>query len=200
MTSIKKKIISLFLLYIFQLIASSCDPCGCEPARTYERIYNGIELKSWDTSRFQNKEITGAVNKNSFGLTISVEFELNQIAIYKQKSDMNAFRFASAYALSCDCPIDEYININPIDSILITVTDIQSQEVIDVTDNFYTYNYYDEHVTIRELFENRADWHDGFRLDMIRYDNIPDNSVFRVKIILESGAELIKQTQEINFE
>jgi hypothetical protein len=195
-----KKIISLFLLYFFQLIASSCDPCNCEPARTYERIYNGIELKSWDTSGFQNEEITGTVNKNSFGLTISVEFELNQIAFYKPKLDISSFGFASAYALSCDCEPDEYINIDPIDFISITVIDTQSQEITNVTDNFYTYDYDGEQITISELFQNRADWHDGFQLDMIEYDNIPDTSIFEVKIILESGTELIEQTQEINFE
>jgi len=35
---------------------------------------------------------------------------------------------------------------------------------------------------------------------MIEYDNIPDTSILEVKIILESGTELIEQTQEINFE
>jgi hypothetical protein len=35
---------------------------------------------------------------------------------------------------------------------------------------------------------------------MIEYDNFPDTSIFEVKIILESGTELIEQTQEINFE
>ncbi|MDA7855581.1 hypothetical protein N9A68_07855, partial [Cyclobacteriaceae bacterium] len=69
-----------------------------------------------------------------------------------------------------------------------------------VTANFTTYDYNGEQITISELFENRADWYDEFQLDMIEYDNIPDTSIFEVKIILESGTELIEQTQEINFE
>ena len=32
------------------------------------------------------------------------------------------------------------------------------------------------------------------------YDNIPDSSIFTVKIILESGLELFDQTIEINFD
>ena len=142
--------------------------------------------------------MSDTVNKNSFGLTVSVEFELNQIAYLKSRLDFSSFGFASAYA--CSCVPDEYINVDPIEFIEIRVTDTQSQEITTVTANFATYDYNGEQITISELFENRADWHDGFQLDMIEYDNIPDTSIFEVKIILESGTELIEQTQEINFE
>lgn len=193
-----KKLIALLLIYFFQFIATSCDPCDCDPAKTFERTYNGLELKAWDTSGFQNEEVSGTVNKNSFGLTVSVEFDLNQIAYLKSRLDFSSFGFASAYA--CSCVPDEYINIDPIKFIEIRVTDIQSQEITDVTANFSTYDYNGDQITISDLFENRADWHDGFQLDMTEYENIPDTSVFEVKIILESGIELIEQTQEINFE
>lgn len=193
-----KKFISLLLIYFFQFLATSCDPCDCDPVKTFERIYNGLELKAWDKSGFQKVEVSDIVNKNSFGLTVSVEFELNQIAHSKSRLDFSSFGFASAYA--CSCPPDEYINVDPIEFIEIRVTDTQSQEITDVTSNFTTYNYNGEQITISELFENRADWHDGFQLDMMEYDNIPDSSIFTVKIILKSGIELIKQTQEIDFE
>ena len=193
-----KKLISLLLIYFFQFLVTSCDPCDCDPAKTFERTYNGFELKAWDTSGFQNAEVSDTVNKNSFGLTVSVEFELNQIAYLKSRLDFSSFGFASAYA--CSCVPDEYINVDPIEFIEIRVTDTQSQEITTVTANFATYDYNGEQITISELFQNRADWHDGFQLDMIEYDNIPDTSIFEVKIILESGTELVEQTQEINFE
>lgn len=50
----------------------------------------------------------------------------------------------------------------------------------------------------KELFDNRSYWNDGFQLNMMEYDNIPDSSIFTVKIVLESGTELIQQTQELN--
>ena len=100
----------------------------------------------------------------------------------------------------CDCPADEYINSDPIVSIKINVTNLENQEIIDVTDNFTTYNYNGEQLTINELFEIREEWHDGFQVDMSEYDNIPDSSVFTVIILLESGTELIEPTQEITFE
>ena len=70
-----------------------------------------MELKTWDTSGFQNAEVFDSVNKNSFGLTVSVE--LNQIAYLKSRLDFSSFGFASAYA--CSCPPDEYINVDPFD-------------------------------------------------------------------------------------
>ncbi|MGB2245051.1 MAG: hypothetical protein ACPH19_02845 [Flavobacteriaceae bacterium] len=193
-----KKGIALLVIYFFQFIATSCDPCSCVPAKTFERTYNGLELKAWDTSGFQNEEVSGTVNKNSFGLTVSVEFDLNQIAYLKSRLDFSSFGFASAYA--CSCIPDEYINVDPIEFIEIRLTDTQSQEITDVTANFSTYDYNGKRITISDFFENRADWHDGFQLYMTEYDNIPETSIFEVKIILKSGTELIEQTQEINFE
>lgn len=194
-----KKLISLLLIHFFQFLATSCDPCVCAPTKTFERTYNGLELKAWDTSGFQNIEISNeTVNKNSFGLTFSVLFELNQIARIKSRLNFSSFGFASAYA--CSCPYDEFINVDPFKGITIMATDTQTQEVTDVTNNFTTYNYDGEQVTISELFKIRADWHDGFQLDLTTYDNIPDSSIFTVKIILESGLELFDQTIEINFE
>ncbi len=128
-------------------------------------------------------------------------FELNQIAAYKPKLNLSSFGFTAAYAMSdCNCPSDEYINTDPIKSIKITVTNTQSNEVTNVTDNFTTYDYNGEQITISELFKIRADWHDGFQIDMTQYNNIPDSAIFQVNIILNSGTELIEKTQEINFE
>ena len=107
----KKKLISLLLIYFFQFLATSCHQCDCDSAKTFERTYNGLELKTWDTSGFQNAEVFDSVNKNSFGLTVSVE--LNQIAYLKSRLDFSSFGFASAYA--CSCPPDEYINVDPFD-------------------------------------------------------------------------------------
>jgi len=192
-----KKIISIFLLYFLQFFATSC--CECDPVRTYERTYNSLELKTWNTSGFQSMEVSNSAPKNSFGLTIAIEFELNQVSYHKSKLDFSSFGYTSTYASSCDCLPDEYINIDPIDSITIVVTNAESKETIDVTNNFTTYGYDGEELTISKLFKNRADWHDGFQVDMTEYDNIPDISIFTVKIILDSGTEIIKQTQEINF-
>jgi len=193
-----KKAKSIIFIILFQFIVTACVPCKCDPKSTFERKYMGLELKAWDTSGFQNSEIMGPVNKNSFGLTISVLFELKQIALYESSLKISSFGFASAYA--CSCPDDEYINVDPIDSIRILVTNTENQIEVIVTDNFTTYGYDGKKITIRELFEIKAEWHDGFQLDLTDYENIPDSSIFTVKIYLDSGIELTKQTEQINFE
>lgn len=194
-----KKLISFFLIYFVQLVASSCDPCSCEIAKTFERSYVGLIVKAWDTSGFNEVEVTGTVHKNSFGLTISVDFELKQIAThFKSGLNFKSFGFTSAYA--CSCAPDKYINVDPIDSIIIEVTNTQTQEITDITENFTTKGYNGEQITISELFKNKAEWHDGFQVDLSKYDNIPDTSIFKVIISLKSGTELIEETEEINFE
>lgn len=196
-----KKVLSILLLYIIQFITTSCIlSCDCDPIKTFERMYNGLELKSWDTSGFQNEEVIDSAYKNAFGLTVSVKFELNQVSFSESNLNTKSFGFPSAYAMSdCDCPTDEYINIDPISSIEITVKNTENQEIIDVTDNFMVYTYNGERLPLNELFKNKPSWHDGFQIDMTKYDNIPNFSIFTVKIILESGTELTKQTQEIKF-
>lgn len=194
-----KKFISLLLIYFFQFLMTSCVSCGCSIAKTFERTYNGLGLKAWDTSGFQNKEVSDTVHKNSFGLRVSVESDLNEIGYLKSRLDFSSFGFASVYA--CTCAPDEYITVDPIKFVEIRVTDTQSKELTDVTANFIAYNYYGEQITNSEFFKNgyTSDWDPTFQLEMIENDNIPDNSIFEVKIILESKTELIEQTQEINF-
>ncbi len=191
-----KKIISLFFLYLIQFIVTSCDPC--HEVRTYERKYNGLEVRTWDTSGFQTSAIDGTVNKNSFGLTLLVQSELNQIAYHQRKTSFSGFGFASAYAWSC--PDDEYIIVDPIDSIEITVVNTENQKEIMVTDNFTTPGYDGEPITITELFEDRAEWHDSFQFDLTEYDKVPNSSIFKIKVFLESGIELTQETEIVAFE
>lgn len=185
----------LFLIYFIGFLVTSCD---CPERGIYNRTYTNLEVKAWDTSGFVISDVGETVNKNSFGLSVSVLSELEQIAVNSIKSKFSGFGFASAFAWSC--PDDEYINVDPIDSILITVTDTQTQEIIDVTTNFTAYDYYRGQLTLTELFEELNEWDDGFQFDMTDYSNIPASSIFKVKITLESGTELIEQTQEINFQ
>lgn len=196
-----KKITAIFLLYFFQFLATSCFfKCHCDQIKTFERTYDDLELKTWDTSRFQNIEVIDSASKNAFGLTLSVQFKLNQIALSKPMLNLSSFGITSAYAFQpCDCPSDRYINVDPIISIKIYVTNLENQEIIDVTDNFTTLDYSAERVTIAELLKIRQDWHDGFQMEMTEYGNIPDSSMFTVIVSLESGTELTKQTQEITF-
>ncbi|PQJ82146.1 hypothetical protein [Polaribacter glomeratus] len=199
-----KNVICLSLLFIFQFLVTSCDFCGCGSVNTYERINKILNIKAWDTSGFKNEEITAPVNKNSFGLSIFIESELKQISLNRSKINLSSMGFSAAYA--CSCLPDKYINNNPISSIQILATNSVTAEILDVTDNFTTYQNIGTQITIKEYLENReldinyeyyAD--DYFQIDMSSADNIPKTTFFTVKIFLKSGMELIEKTHEINF-
>jgi hypothetical protein len=177
-----KRIISVTLLYLFQFFAVSC--IDCEPIKTFERRYKGFELKAWNTSGFQNNEVSSSVSKNSFGLSVFFEFGLSQI-VHKSKLNFNSFGFGSAYAWSC--PNDEYINIDPISSILITVKNTENQLITDVTDNFTIYAFNGKQLLLNDFFEYNKRWHQELEIDLTESDNIPNFSV-------------VEQTQEVIFE
>jgi len=193
-----KKLTALFLIYAFQFVMSCDERCYCLPAKTFEKTFKGFELKAWDTSGFQSEEVTNTVNKNSFGLTVSVQFDFNQISYHQSKFDFSSFGFASAYA--CSCAMDEYIDVDAIEAIKILVTDTKTQETSDVTANFTTYDHNREPISISGFFEKKVENQTDLQLDMTTYNDIPDTSIFEVILILASGNELIEQTREINFE
>ena len=193
-----KKLTALFLIYAFQFVMSCDERCYCSPAKTFEKTFKGFELKAWDTSGFQSEEVTNTVNKNSFGLTVSVQFDFNQISYHQSKFDFSPFGFASAYA--CSCAMDEYIDVDAIEAIKILVTDTKTQETSDVTANFTTYDHNRELISISGFFEKMVGNQPDLQLDMTAYNDIPDTSIFEVILVLASSNELIEQTQEINFE
>ncbi len=195
--TINKKLTALLLIYVFQFVMSCDERCYCPPIKTFEKTFKGFELKAWDTSSFQSEEVTNTVNKNSFGLTVSIQFDFNQISYHQSKFDFSSFGFVSAYA--CICPLDKYIEVDTIEAIKILVTDTKTQETSDVTANFTTYDHNREPISISGFFEKMVNQTD-LQLDMTAYNDIPDTSIFEVILVLVSGNELIKQTQEINFE
>lgn len=197
-----KNLFCLFAIFFLQFLATSCDICDCNPAKTFEIINKSLDVKVWDTSGFNNEEIgSQPVNKKSFGISILVEFEEKRIAFSTSKINLSALGFSAAYA--CSCVPDNFIINDPVSSIQILATDTNNKEVIDVTNNFTTYRF-DKKVSIKEYIETRVIndyyfYNDIIQIDMTKYDDIPNSSVFTVKIILKSGVELISETQKINF-
>ena len=200
-----KNIFCLFAIFFMQFLATSCDTCDCSPAKTFEIINKSLDVKAWDTSGFNNEEIiVQPVNKNSFGMSILVEFEEKRIAFSAPKINLSGLGFSAAYA--CDCVLDNFINNDPVSSIQILATDTNNKEAIDVTNNFTTYRFEDK-ISVKEYLETRVIndnnyyyfYNDIIQIDMTEYNDIPNSSIFTIKIILKSGTELIHETQEINF-
>ncbi len=204
-----KKIISIFLLYLVQLVASSCIKCDCPSPKTSNITFTGLELKTWDTAGFQDVEVTNdSIYKNAFGLSIKMYYDEEVVAMFQpKKNTFNSLGFMAAYA--CSCADDEYNIKDPISSIVISATNTKNQQVTDVSSNF-TVSYGLKNLSISEYIEIKLNgsyyrWHEWFynvrrfELDLAEYETIPDNATFTVKIILKSGKELTSKTQQINF-
>jgi hypothetical protein len=189
-----KKIITLFSLYAVQIL-SSCFPT-CPESKVYELTYNDVKVESWNTSGFENIKIEegDTINKCSFGLTIFVQSETKEIVECKTK--IKPFGMEPVMALSC--VEDEYIYTNRIESIEIFVIDVETSEMDTITNNFSSYTYYGERITLTDLLEADLE-KDYFRLDLIECENIPNASIFKVNVHLDSGNTLSRQTEQINF-
>ncbi len=193
-----KKILSLVILYLLQFMAASCDTCGCESASIFERQYTGVDLNTLDTSSSQTAEIVGTVNKSTFGITVLLQFELNQITWNKTRSTLSNFGFAAAYG--CSCPENEYLDTDPINAIEIIATNTENEEETVVTDSFTVTGNDGEPMDIKAFFDIGDNWEDSFQLNLTTSDAIPDSSIFTVSIVLFSGNELSQRTEVIRFE
>ncbi|PKA99216.1 hypothetical protein B0O79_2918 [Flavobacteriaceae bacterium MAR_2009_75] len=196
---IKRVFKSLLCIYLIQLIIISCedDNCNCSGTQKLEKIYDGIELRVFDTSGFEIAEIEESVHINSFGLVIFSEFEHEPITAKYKSTNFSSLGFNTAYA--CSCVPNEVITNDPIDSIEITAIDTENQEEAIVTDNFTFVG--DDMVsrTINETLDSGGKVYDELLLNLVVHENIPENSVFKVEMTLASGTSFTELTEPIHF-
>jgi hypothetical protein len=195
---------SLLCIYAVQLLLVSCieDDCKCRPRQTYETKVTDFDLKALDTSGFTASEINGTVFKNSFGIVLNVAYNVERIAKVESKNSMSQFGFSAAYA--CSCVPNEFISLNKIDSIKITVTDSETQIATDVTENFKAFIYGNElNLTdfshLHEDFQDYWNPFDVIELELNSQNNIPNTAVFTIELILSEDENLIKESEVINF-
>jgi hypothetical protein len=195
---------SLLCIYAVQLLLVSCieDDCKCRPRQTYETKVTDFDLKALDTSGFTASEINGTVFKNSFGIVLNVAYNVERIAKVESKNSMSQFGFSAAYA--CSCVPNEFISLNKIDSIKITVTNPETQIATNVTENFKAFIYGNElNLTdfshLHEDFQDYWNPFDVIELELNSQNNIPNTAVFTIELILSEDENLIKESEVINF-
>jgi hypothetical protein len=49
------------------------------------------------------------------------------------------------------------------------------------------------------LIDDLEYWEDQFNLELIQFENLPANASFIIKVTLESGIELVKETNAVVF-
>ena len=194
---------ALLLLYLAQfLMATDCTGCDCQGTTKYNVVYSDVELTAWDTSKFQNKIVEGTVSKNAFGIEISVHHDYDQIAsFHKTNNTALTAGFGFAYAWSCDCVVEHYFP-DPIAFIRVGVTDVVTQNEIDITTHFTTNSYDDTALNIEALLEQYKEEKQSYlnwQLDLTNTTDIPDSAVFTLVVTLESGITFTQQTDGISF-
>lgn len=201
-----KVIRSLLFLYTFQLLLSACtdiNDCNCSPAKTYEISNTDFDLNALDTSGFQVSEINGTVNKNAFGIRLNLYYNFDRIAKVNPKNNVSELGFSSTYA--CSCVPDEFIPLNTIEAIKITVTDTETQNTQDVTTNFNAFVFGDA-IDLTDMSDLQNDdfyyWSriEQIELELKEENSIPNSAIFTVEIVLSPSDNLVKQTEIINFE
>ncbi len=190
-----KSVTVLISIFAIQFVTSCVYRCTCDDSVTYEVIYESITVTPWNTSGFNaSEEVTDSVYRNAFGITLSVNFEPKEVSC-----SQTGFGFSKAMAWSCSCPDDEYTFVDPIAYAEVFVTNVDTNEQIEVSSLFGTYGYDNELISLDELFDIRQEWHDGFQFELINFDSIPSSAIFTVNVYLQSGMKFTEQTQQINF-
>ena len=190
-----KVTIVLSVMFMFQFIVSCCN---CDPTETFENHYQELTIFAYDTSGFNVKEATENAYKNAFGLGVMVKFESIKVS-----DSMNCYSnlgFGTALAFSdCDCVGDEFLYPDPLTKLVIYALDPVSLEKTVITERFKIQFYDDSLISIDSFFEQREEWHDGFQLTLVAYNELPDTIIFVAEVFLESGKSFINQTNIITF-
>lgn len=201
---IKKVARSLLCIYALQLLILSCgetDDCNCPPVTNFERSYTALEITALDSSSTPPSTIDGPVDRSSFALSIDIDFDVQQVAMRSHGFDFSGFGFATASA--CSCIGKRFVSDDPVASVRIEVTDVQSQQSVEITDQFSIADLVTQNedvLSVIQAFEEFREWPEAFQADLAVIDNIPDTAIFTVTIRLESGSEFVDQTAQINFE
>lgn len=199
----RKKVISLFLLYALQFVATSCDICDCGSLSIFEKTYTEIKLTTFNTAGFQSSFADNNIPKNAFGLEIFMEYDEKQIANKRYNFNLGSFGFNSAFA--CSCPDPDYLVTDPIAAIQIFVRRTLTNIDIEVTNNFTITDFRGNTLPFLTYFQNLNSEddiyrsRDIFRLDLSELSSIPDASIFTVNVTLESGKIISKTTNTITF-
>ncbi len=195
----KKKVVTvLFIMFASQTFFSCCGECP--ENETFERNYTGLSVTAYDISGFSPQKITNKIYKNDFGLGVALLFEEMKVAQKPRRSF--GLGFSSVQAIICECLGNtiSLINADPIHKIKIYATKNGGEENIDVTESFGILRHSSEYVSLEEYFQESDDFHeDYFQVKLINSTQIPDSTVFLIKVLLQSGQAFTEETERIDF-
>lgn len=207
----KKTLVVFTGIFIVQFLYS-CDfygngGCGCSSIRDYHMNLVGLDLLTIHFNEEQGfEQIPDSVSRSEDNFSIELAYIPDFVADPNATSfSRRVGGFSSAYA--CDCVGSYYYLVDKIASVQISVLDVSSNTVSDVSSLFtyndwysYSYDYGDplpdvDFSAIDHFYEARAIMY----LSLIELSEMPSESVFRITVEMESGNVLNQETDVIRF-
>lgn len=188
----------------------SCDlfycNASCSSARDYHINLTNLELDinhynyDWD----YYKEVPDSVSRSNDELSVILTFTPD----FVQDPEAISFReagggFNTASACS-DCYYEShYYLVDLIKSVDIEVLDVSNSSITAVNSLFTTTEWYTDYLPLDEVDFNAIDYFYEAPVLLYLYleeaANIPDSSVFRVKVMMASGTNFSSETELIKF-
>ncbi|MDR9401628.1 MAG: hypothetical protein RI558_09435, partial [Psychroflexus sp.] len=84
-------------------------------------------------------------------------------------------------------------------SVEITLNNIDTGDQTIITDRFTVDVPSGTPQPVNDLIDDLEYWEDQFNLELIQFENLPANASFIIKVTLESGIELVKETNAVVF-
>lgn len=190
-----KVFIVLSLIFSVRLL-SSCCPGDCVN-RAYEINYGSVSTTLYNTAGFTETIVEDSVFSRTFGISVSVNFELNQVAL----SNSVESNFGFNQAMACSCIGDNYVYNDSINFVNLFVKDVEKNETKMVNDIF-DISPFDDNMWIYNAWsydDDTQSQRDGFEFELFQYDSIPDSAIFIVEVNLASGLILTDTTESIKF-
>ena len=194
---IRKIIICLAIIYSAQFL-SGCDECECPGATDIEVAYKDFSISAVNTEEGKNIEQDSALNRDAFGLIISLE---EQELILMAES-MGSWGFSQAKA--CDCTGFRYRYEQDIVDIDIQALNANGK-LEDVT-RFFALRYYaDELITVNEYLQLTQRQSSESRRNsqiLLLYtgkEAFPSGERLHVRIELSSGKIMEQESSVITF-
>lgn len=189
-----KKVIIIMLGFFFTQLLVSCM-WECPTPESYEINYNKAVIRPFNTAGFFNEYVVDTVYKNAFGLEVGLDFDVIQIA--KASSHLSGFN--TAYAWSNDCQGDTWTYNDPLSYMELFAINTETDVKVNVTSWFSIYGYAGEMMPFDEFFQHREEWQDGFQVELVKFDSIPNSTIFVIEAYLESGMMLTSETEKVDF-
>jgi hypothetical protein len=185
---IRKAVLILVTFTIARMIVACCE----REFYTLLINYNGFELKGVDIGGFHWREVEDSVSRLSFGIMVTILSETELISQGKYSG------YSAAYALQCH---DEYVYIadDQVAELNIFLIDAENPDTEINVNAAFMAETPNQQYSMEEYVQLDHNYWFNFNLRMLRANDTPSLTRFRLEGTLESGRLISGTTDWIRF-